>query len=242
MLRGIVSKSLLGGVIISVCSLAFLVSANNADARGRAPRYMGMAGCKCHLSKGCFEGEVYKETLHANTWDERLKGTEDEDNPECLKCHATALGEKIRRRYKNKDYLPNVQGEACHGAGEEYVKLKKNYKGEGKDAFKKLLKKDPLMARKVQYDAGLRVAGINDPETVKEQCMECHWESKDAEEKCPKTDKVMDYKEYFKEDDHRDEDAIDKVIDKLSSSEKKKWADILPKDDMLYLPLKKKAH
>ncbi|WP_169704148.1 hypothetical protein [Candidatus Kuenenia stuttgartiensis] len=84
------------------------------------------------------------------------------------------------------------------------------------------------------------VAGINGPATVKEQCLQCHWESADAKNKCPKTDKVMDYKEYFKKDDHRDEDDIDLVIKKLSDADKKKWADILPKDDMLYLPYKKK--
>ena len=71
-----------------------------------------------------------------------------------------------------------MQCEACHGAGSEYKKLKENYEGKGKDAFKELLKKDPLTARKVQYDAGLIVAGINSPATVKEQCIKCHWEKR----------------------------------------------------------------
>ncbi|MCF6150616.1 MAG: hypothetical protein E3K37_18465 [Candidatus Kuenenia sp.] len=233
MLRGRIYKLLFGGLAISFCSIAFVASAKAGEAK-----FVSNAGCKCHMSKGCFEGEEYKERLHSNTWEKRLQGTADEDNPECLKCHATAVDKKISKKFKDKKYLPNVQCEACHGAGDEYVKLKKNYKGKGKDAFKKLLKEDPLLARKEQYDAGLLVAGITS-NTVKEQCLECHWESADAENKCPKTDKVMDYKEYFKKDDHRDEDDIDLVIKKLSDADKKKWADILPKDDMLYLPYRK---
>ena len=58
--------------------------------------------------------------------------------------------------------------------------------------------------------------------------------------KCPKTDKVMDYKEFFKKDDHRDEDEIDIALKKLSPEDKKKWAVILPKDEILNTPLKTK--
>ncbi|MCF6159630.1 MAG: hypothetical protein E3K32_13910 [wastewater metagenome] len=207
-------------------------------------KYISNSGCKCHMSKGCYEGDEYKERLHSNTWEKRLKGTPDEGNPECLKCHATAYGENIKKGAEKasdgKKFLPNVQCEACHGAGEDYEKVKKNYEGKGKDAFKELLKKDPLMARKVQFDAGLIIAGINTPDTVKEQCLVCHWESADAKEKCPKTDKLMDFEDYFKKDDHRDEDEIDNVIKKMSDADKKKWSAILPKDKILYRPLKKK--
>ncbi|MDR4509870.1 MAG: cytochrome c family protein [Candidatus Brocadiaceae bacterium] len=236
MFSGRMVASFFGGIVVSVCSLTFVMPAVTAEAKGA--KYMSNSGCKCHMGKGCFEGEDYKERLHRNTWDERLKGTADEDNPECLKCHATAVGEPIKKKYQDKKYLPNVLCEACHGAGEDYVKLKKNYQGKGKDAFKELLKKDPLLARKEQYDAGLLVAGIT-TDSVKDQCLKCHWETADAKNKCPKTDKVMDYKEYFKKDDHRDQDAIDDVIKKMSPADKKKWASILPKDDILYSPLKK---
>lgn len=227
----------LGSIVVSVCSLTFSLS---DISMGGGNAYVSNSGCKCHMSKGCFEGEEYKERLHSNTWEKRLQGTPDEDNPECLKCHATAVGEKIEKKFKDKKYLPNVQCEACHGAGEAYEKVKKNYMGKGKDAFKELLKKDQLEARKAQFDAGLIIAGINGPATVKEQCLKCHWESADAKVKCPKTDKVMDFKEYFKKDDHRDEDDIDNVIKKLSPADKTKYANLLPKDDVLYLPLKKK--
>lgn len=233
MLGSKISVTLFGGVIVSVCSLAF-----SQPSLFAAPKYVSNSGCKCHLSKGCFEGDIYKETLHSNTWEKRLEGTPDAENPECLKCHATAYGEKIEE--VGKKFLPNVQCEACHGPGSEQVKVKENYQGKGKDAFKELLKSDPLMARKVQYDAGLVVAGINGPETVKEQCLVCHWESEDAKDKCPKTDKVFDYKEAFKKDDHRDEDDIDKVIKKMTPAEKKKWAAILPRDPILDSRMKKK--
>ena len=233
MFSGRMVSFLLGGIVVSVCSLSFSLSNIAIGAE-----YSGNSGCKCHMGKGCFEGEEYKERLHSNTWEKRLKDTPDAENPDCLKCHATAYGEKIAE--VGKKYLPNVQCEACHGAGSEQKKLKENYEGKGKDAFKELLKKDPLTARKVQYDAGLIVAGINGYATVKEQCLICHWESKDDKNKCPKTDKVMDYKDAFKKDDHRDEDEIDIAIKKLSPEEKKKWAAILPKDEILNSPLKPK--
>src|SRR3972149_4427872 len=161
----------LGSVVISVCSLTFSLYNISVGAD-----YVGNSGCKCHMGKGCFEGEEYKERLHSNTWEKRLKGTPDAENPDCLKCHATAYGEKIAE--VGKKYLPNVQCEACHGAGSEQKKLKENYEGKGKDAFKK--------------------------------------------------------------DDHRDEDEIDVAIKKLSPEEKKKWAAILPKDEILNSPLKPK--
>ena len=233
MFGGRMVSFLLGGIVVFVYSFGFSTFNISIGAE-----YTGNSGCKCHMGKGCFEGEEYKERLHSNTWEKRLKGTPDAENPDCLKCHATAYGEKIAE--VGKKYLPNVQCEACHGAGSEYNKVKNNYEGKGKDAFKELLKKDPFMARKVQYDAGLIVAGINGPATVKEQCLKCHWESKDDKNKCPKTDKVMDYKDTFKKDDHRDEDEIDIAIKKLSPEEKKKWAAILPKDEILNSPLKPK--
>jgi len=223
----------LGSVVISVCVHSFSLYNISVGAD-----YVGNSGCKCHMGKGCFEGEEYKERLHSNTWEKRLKGSPDAENPDCLKCHATAYGEKIAE--VGKKYLPNVQCEACHGAGSEYKKVKENYEGKGKDAFKEILKKDPFTARKVQYDTGLIVAGINGPATVKEQCMKCHWETKDDKNRCPKTDKVMDFKDFFKKDDHRDEDEIDVALKKLSPEDKKKWAAILPKDELLNSPLKPK--
>ncbi len=201
-------------------------------------KYMGNSGCKCHMSKGCFEGEEYKKmkNQHYNTF-QRLETDEDKSNPECLRCHATALGLKIKKgksKQGSKDFIENVGCEACHGAGEGYIKVKKNFKGKGKDAFKKLLKDDPLTARKEQYDAGLLVAGINKFKTIKEQCLQCHWE-KDGKDKCPKCEGTKNSegkervftKNYIKRDDHRDHDAIDDVLGK---ADKKKWKGYLEQD------------
>ncbi len=202
-------------------------------------KFMSNAGCKCHMSAGCFEGEEYKKmkNQHYNTFS-RLETDEDKSNPECLKCHATAYGMNIKKgksKQGSKDFIEDVGCEACHGPGEGYVKVKKNYQNKGKDAFKELLKEDPMMARKVQYDAGLLVAGINKYKTIKEQCLECHWEDPNAKNKCPKSegkknsenkDRIFT-QDYIKRDDHRDHDAIDDVLPKV---DKKKWKGYLEQD------------
>jgi hypothetical protein len=56
------------------------------------------------MSKGCFAGEEYKKmkNQHYNTFS-RLKTDEDKSNPECLKCHATAL-----RRYQKEALSGNL--------------------------------------------------------------------------------------------------------------------------------------
>ena len=91
------------------------------------------------------------------------------------------------------------------------------------------------MARKAQYDAGLLVAGINKYKTIKEQCLQCHWEDAGAKNKCPKCEgtKNSEGKErlftqdYIRRDDHRDHDAIDDVLPK---ADKKKWKGYLEQD------------
>ncbi|MBI4007478.1 MAG: hypothetical protein HY354_03175 [Planctomycetes bacterium] len=231
-------------VVCGVAVISFLTFSQANWVRAEEAQkylYVGNAGCKCHLSKGCFEGDEYKERLHSHTFEERLTTEQDKNNPECLKCHATAYKKKIK---DNKPYLEDVQCEACHGPGEKYEEVKKNYKGKGKDAFNELLKKDPMLARKEQFDAGLYTAGINGPyKTIKEQCLECHWEDAKATNKCPKTkpDAVMNFKETFEKDDHRDHDTIDDVIEKMSPADKAKWKDYLEKDELLLSPLKPAA-
>ena len=169
-------------VVISLTSFVIFQSNQSFGAEKQMWAYVGNAGCKCHMSKGCFEGEEYKERLHSHTFKERLKTDEEKSNPECLKCHATALDMKIKKdKSKLGNFIEDVACEACHGPGEGYEDVKKNYNKKGKDAFKELLEKDPMTARKVQYDAGLVVAGINKYKTIKEQCLECHWE--DANDK-----------------------------------------------------------
>lgn len=224
--------------VILVLSLIIFQSNQSFGAKQKW-KYMSNAGCKCHMSKGCFEGEEYKKmkNQHYNTF-KRLETDEDKSNPECLKCHATAFGMKIKKgksKRGSKDFIENVGCEACHGAGEGYIKVKKNYNKKGKDAFKALLKEDPMMARKVQYDAGLLVAGINKYKTIKEQCLTCHWEDANAKNKCPKCEGKKNSKNknriftksYIRRDDHRDHDGIDDV---LSKADKKKWKGYLEQD------------
>ena len=227
-------------MVFAVLSLSLIIFQSSQSFGAKQKwKFMSNSGCKCHLSKGCFEGTEYKKmkNQHYNTFN-RLETDEDKSNPECLKCHATALGMKIKKgksKQGSKDFIENVGCEACHGAGEGYIKVKKNYNGKGKDAFKGLLKDDPMMARKAQYDAGLLVAGINKYKTIKEQCLQCHWEDAGAKNKCPKCEgtKNSEGKErlftqdYIRRDDHRDHDAIDDVLPK---ADKKKWKGYLEQD------------
>jgi hypothetical protein len=225
---------------ISVSSLIIFQCNQIFGEERQKYKYLGNAGCKCHLAKGCFEGEEYKKmkNQHYNTFS-RLETDEDKKNPECLSCHATALDMKISKgRSKLGNFIEDVGCEACHGPGEAYVKVKKNYNNQGKDAFKKLLEEDPMTARKVQYDTGLYVAGINKYKTIKEQCLNCHWEDANAKNKCPKSEgkKNSENKDriftdsYIKRDDHRDNDAIDDVLAKMSDADKKKWKGYIEQD------------
>src|SRR3989338_9571011 len=111
MFGGRMVSFLLGGIVVSVCSFGFSTSNISIGAE-----YTGNAGCKCHMSKGCFEGEEYKERLHSHTFKERLKTDEEKSNPECLKCHATALDMKIKKdKSKLGNFIEDVACEACHG-------------------------------------------------------------------------------------------------------------------------------
>lgn len=234
----------------------------SGEAKASKWKYVGNKGCKCHLSPGCFEGDEYKQIKHSESF-KALKTPEEQKDPNCLKCHATGYGEKMKN--PKLTFLEDVACEACHGPGEgyaevkndlakavkDYAELAKKYglKEKGKKAFNELLAKDPMMARKVQFDAGLIVAGINNPEgTVKAQCLECHWEKEDAKDRCPKAidektgkPKVFNFDEAFKKDDHRDEDDIDKVIAQMSAGDKSKWKGYIERDPILNSPLKPEA-
>jgi len=235
---------MLGGVALFVAGVVF--SSNSAFAKDKQYKYLGGGGCKCHMNKSV-EGNEYKKSGydvkegHFNTF-KRLTTDEDKKNPECLGCHATAYGKKIKKgKSKHGNFIENVTCEACHGAGEGYVKVKKNYKGKGKDAFSKLMKSDPFEARRAQFAAGGRIAGVNKPRSVKEQCLECHWEEASAKKKCPKTDKLFKFKEYFKIDDHRNQDPIDVATKNLAEGDKKKLQaeGIVANDAILFSPYKK---
>lgn len=248
MLENALKGATLFGIGLMVGAGAFIFSTQTTYAKGN--QYLGNAGCKCHMSKGTFEGDEYKKVGqryanlkekvgHFNAFD-RLKTDAEKKDPNCLKCHATAYEGSIKEgKSEHGNFIENVGCEACHGPGDGYVKVKKNYAGKGKDAFNELLKKDPMEARKAQFEAGLKIAGINEPTTVKAQCLKCHWEDAKAENKCPKSEVVFKFDEYFKIDDHRNEDEIDKVIAKMSDSDKSKYKELLSKDEILNSPYKK---
>jgi len=172
--------------------------------------YTGIRGCRCHIE--AYEGQVYKEHKHRAAF-KRLKG-KDRKNPECLKCHATAFGKKIKG---GKPFLKGNQCEACHGPGKEYRAR----------SIKELYRQDPLEARKRSLELGLLLPGVNI--VKKKLCAQCHWGGKDpkAPNKCPKSNKVFDFDEYYKEMRHTNVDPIDKIIATLSLGEREKWADIL---------------
>jgi len=244
MFRRAFKNCVMVGVAVVVLLAGVMVASDNAFAkRAKKYKYLGANGCKCHMNKTVEANEYkkvgYEEKVgHFNTF-KRLETDEDKKNPECLACHATGYGKKIKKgQSEYGKFIENVTCEACHGPGDGYVKVKKNYKGKGKDAFSALYKSDPLEARKVQFAAGGRIAGVNKPTTVKAQCLECHWEDAGAKRKCPKTDKLFKFKAYFKIDDHRDLDHIDEVIAKLSDADKKKYKGLIAQDPILYSPYK----
>ncbi|HHT9119206.1 MAG TPA: multiheme c-type cytochrome [Candidatus Hypogeohydataceae bacterium YC41] len=249
-------------LVVALTALLVLKPSLSSGAAAQKWKYVGNKGCKCHLSPGCFEGDEYKKIKHSEAF-KSLKTEEEQKDTNCLKCHATGHGQKMKD--PKLTYLENVACEACHGPGEgyaevkndlakgvkDYAELAKKYelKEKGKKAFNELLAKDPMMARKVQYDAGLVVAGINNPEgTIKAQCLECHWEKEDDKDRCPKAidektgkPKVFNLEEAFKKDDHRDEDEIDKIVAKMSPADKSKWKGYIERDPILNSPLKPEA-
>ena len=236
--------------------------ASTVEAAKQKYKYTGNKGCKCHLSPGVWEGDEWKQIGHSKAF-KRLETDEEKKDPKCLKCHATGYGGKFKN--PKLQYLKNVTCEACHGPGEGYADVKnklpkavKNYKDlvkkyklkeKGKKSFNELVEKDPMMARKVQYDKGLVVAGINNASgKIRDQCLECHWEDPNDPDKCPKCDKdedgkliAMDFDEYVKKDDHRDVDAIDGVLKKMSGGDKAKWKGYIERDPFLSTPIKKEA-
>ena len=258
MYRGLIVFSLM----LALSALAVLKPSPTNGEGKQQWKYVGNKGCKCHLSPGCFEGDEYKKIEHAEAF-KALKTPEEQKDPNCLKCHATGHGGKMKD--PKLTYLENVTCEACHGPGEgyaevkndlakavkDYAELAKKYdlKEKGKKTFNELLNKDPMMARKAQYDKGLLVAGINNPEgTIKAQCLVCHWEKEDAKDKCPKAidektgkPKVFNFDEAFKKDDHRDEDEVDKLVAKMSPADKAKWKGYVERDPILNSPLKPEA-
>ncbi len=112
-----------GLIIIILVSVAYITFAQGENAK-----YVGVGKCKlCHL-KAYKQWEV---TEHAKAF-ESLKSEEAKkysqnptEDPKCLKCHTTGLGEPGGYDVTAKGpAFENVQCESCHGAGEKYKDLK----------------------------------------------------------------------------------------------------------------------
>lgn len=107
------------------------------SAQDKQRVFEGVDKCKiCH--KNPQQGEQYRiwsESLHAKAYETlagdkakqygEKRGIENPQTaPQCLKCHVTAYGvdaQFLGPKYKITD---GVGCESCHGAGEEYSKLK----------------------------------------------------------------------------------------------------------------------
>jgi len=147
-------------LLIPFVVLAFAVGLAFADDAASAPKdtvkttvkaathaYVGIAKCKiCHAPYF----KSWSVTPHATTF-ARLKPASKEDkNPKCLKCHTTGMGAGGYDPAKPTPDFKNIQCEACHGPGADYMKM--------------AIMKDPAKAKA----AGLIVPV---PETV---CVKCH--------------------------------------------------------------------
>lgn len=88
-----------------------LAAATRPPEPGR--RYLGASRCApCHIE----EFRAWAPTGHARAR-EKLKVDHQEENPDCLACHATAMGEPGGFPQEGVA-LEGVQCEACHGPGE----------------------------------------------------------------------------------------------------------------------------
>lgn len=107
-------KSLLA---ILSCSFALLIPVTAAStATPQQPNtYVGADACKeCHANYY----QVWSGTKHSRALG-RLTGG-DREGGKCIRCHVTGSPEMIAADGA-KPTLPNVQCEACHGAGGKHV-------------------------------------------------------------------------------------------------------------------------
>ncbi len=105
-------------------------------AQKKAHKYVGAKKCgMCHRSKkrgGQYQiwkaskhAKAYKtlQTAEADKISMKKDGKKAVDNPNCLKCHATAYNvdkSLVKKSFKVED---GVQCETCHGPGSDYKKM-----------------------------------------------------------------------------------------------------------------------
>lgn len=174
-------------VAISFILTAFTyVGVAGEDERG----YIGAKKCgMCHKkdAKGN-QLKKWQDSPHSKAY-ETLKTeaskeySEDAVNdPNCLKCHATAAGVDAKLLDKKFKIEDGVQCESCHGAGKDYKSMKVM-----KDHAKS------VAAGMVNFKND---KGETDMELVKAMCETCH-------NKESPTFKGFDFEKRFAEVDHR---------------------------------------
>ena len=123
-------------VALLLVAIAAGVSAEEKKDAAKKPKYVGLASCKaCHSSAkiGGTQYKEYEKDPHANAFKTLLSdasksiatkmGIKDASQSEkCLKCHVTAYNLKNQQGPKFS-YKEGVTCEACHGAGEFYMKM-----------------------------------------------------------------------------------------------------------------------
>lgn len=111
------------GIIAALFIIMFLVYFLQPVLSDDAARYKGTVFCKsCHSAKV----KGWGETRHAKAFD-TLKKTNQQDLPDCIKCHVTGYNEPggfIDGELTPK--LAGVQCEACHGPGSKHTGGKQN--------------------------------------------------------------------------------------------------------------------
>ena len=124
-------------LLVITIGLLFTMFTAVSAAEKEKIKYVGLSACKsCHqvMKIGGEEYKAFMKSDHANAYKTLLTeeskkiaqdmGIEDATKSDkCMKCHTTAWG-------KSKDYLgtkfkyeDGVTCEACHGAGEKYLKM-----------------------------------------------------------------------------------------------------------------------
>ena len=135
--------------------------------------YVGNAKCRlCH--RDFFLGR--KEDAHDHAYEMLLAaGSEYTDNPRCLVCHATGYGVKSGfKNIKKTPRLSNVQCEACHGPGNQHIRLQvinmpiTGIAGFGGVASEDKTKKYPDVI------LGGFLAGTDNPKILRKMCESCH--------------------------------------------------------------------
>ncbi|MFH0777669.1 MAG: cytochrome c family protein [Candidatus Eisenbacteria bacterium] len=129
-MRGIIRVSILLPFVITILFCSSLGSGGKdsrddtkATPKAGGPTYIGAAKCKmCHMPYF----KAWGETKHAKAFQALDVAKKEDKNSKCLKCHTTGFGKKAYEDGKTTPELKNVQCEACHGPGSDYVKTMKD--------------------------------------------------------------------------------------------------------------------